>query len=62
MNGTLIDLPGITVFVQTIDLQDSTDQSHLIEIKDQHGTKLKVNVCFGRITEFELDPVKKEKK
>lgn len=50
MNGTVIDIPGISVSVTPIDLQDSTDISYIIEIKDQQDHGVKLEVCYGRIT------------
>ena len=50
MNGTVIDIPGVTVTVNPIELEDSTDMAHLISIND--GKKeISITIIYGRITE-----------
>lgn len=50
MNGTVIDIPGITVSVTPIELQDSTDTAHLLTITD--GNKqIIITISYGRITD-----------
>lgn len=50
MNGTIIDIPGIHVNISTIELEDSTDKQTTIEIKDEKGFKVSIEICFGNIT------------
>lgn len=51
MNGTVIDIPGITVNVLPIDLQDSSDQSHILSIGD--GKRMiTIQVVYGNITQI----------
>ena len=50
MNGTVIDITGITVDVQTIDLEDSTDKAYLLTIKDEFK-QVTLTISYGRITD-----------
>lgn len=50
MNGTIIDISGITVSVTPIDLEDSTDKAHLLRITDGNKT-ITLTISYGRITE-----------
>jgi len=43
MNGTVVDIQGIDVSVTPIELQYSTDISHLLTIKD---TKQTINIII----------------
>ena len=48
MNGTIIEIPGISVSVIPIELEDSTDTAHLITISD--GKKeISIQVAYGKI-------------
>lgn len=58
MNGTIIDIPGITVHITSHELLHSTDMAHTIVFKDSDGKTLKIIASFGRITDFELNPKK----
>lgn len=49
MNGTVIDIPGIFVSVNTISLEHSTDKAHTISIRDSHGNIVTVSVVYGKI-------------
>lgn len=50
MNGTVIDIPGISVKVTPITLLGSTDEAHLVTISD--GTKeIIIDISYGRIEE-----------
>jgi hypothetical protein len=49
MKGTVIDIPGVVVNVSTIHLENSTDVSSVIEIKDEKGNYVRVSVCYGKI-------------
>lgn len=49
MNGTIIDIPGISVSVNPIALQDSTDKAHTVTIKDQQGNSITIDIAFGKI-------------
>ena len=50
MNNTVIDIQGIKVLDSVINLQDSTDKAHVLTIKDEHGSEVKVEITFGKIT------------
>lgn len=50
MNGTIIDIPGISVRINPISLEDSTDKAHVITIKDQNGKEIEIQIVFGKIT------------
>lgn len=50
MNGTLIDISGVTVSTLTINGEDTTDQAHVITIKDEHGSEVTVTITYGKIT------------
>lgn len=52
MNGTIIDIHGISVDVIPIDLEYSTDKSHLIVIKD-NKKELLIHVSYGQITHID---------
>lgn len=49
MNGTIIDIPGISVSVNPISLEDSTDKAHVITIKDEYGKQVQITIAFGKI-------------
>lgn len=49
MNGTVVDIPGITVDVVPIDLMDSTDMAYLITIKDKHGNSKTIRIINDKI-------------
>ena len=50
MNGTVIDISGLSVKVIPIDLEDSTDKAHLLIISD--GNKeITLTISYGRITD-----------
>lgn len=51
MNGTIIDIPGITVHVNPIELEDSTDVAHVLTISDE-GRIITLNISYGKITEI----------
>lgn len=53
MNGTVIDMPGITVNVNPITCEHSTDLAYIVELKDQHDHKVTVSICYGKITSIE---------
>jgi hypothetical protein len=50
MNGTIIDVQGLSVNVSTVSLEHSTDKATTIELKDSEGLTLTVTVAFGKIT------------
>ena len=51
MNGTIIDISGITVNVNTIDLEDSTDKASVLTIRDEAGEQITLNISYVKITE-----------
>jgi hypothetical protein len=53
MNGTVIDIPGIVINVQTIHLEHSTDVSNVIDIRDEKGNYVRLSVCYGKISLIE---------
>lgn len=50
MNGTVVDISGITVSTLTIDCEDTTDKAHIITIKDEYGSEISVTITYGKIT------------
>lgn len=50
MNGTVIDIPGISVSVNPVYLQGSTDCAHIIEIKDKFGNSSTIHISYEKIT------------
>lgn len=57
MNGTIVDIAGISVQVIPIDLQDSTDQAHIITIKDNER-EIKLEIIYGKITQITNEPIR----
>lgn len=53
MNGTIIDIPGISVNVSPISMEHSTDVANVIELKDEKGNYVRVSVCYGKINLIE---------
>lgn len=53
MNGTVIDIPGITVSVTPIELQDSTDAAHLLTITDGNKS-IQITIAYGKICSSEF--------
>lgn len=51
MNGTVIDIQGVTVNVQSIDLEDSTDKANIISFVDNRGKIVELIISYGQITE-----------
>lgn len=51
MNGTLIDIAGITVNVQPIDMEDSTDKAYVVTFKDNRDKQVELIISYGQITE-----------
>jgi hypothetical protein len=58
MNGTVIDIPGISVSVTPHELQHSTDVCYTVDLVDRLGNKVKITVAFGKITEVTKDILK----
>lgn len=58
MNGTVIDIPGVSCLVVPHYMEHSTDVSYTIQFVDQRGNMVKVQVNFGRITEVTSDILK----
>lgn len=51
MNGTVIDIPGISSIVIPIEMEDSTDKAYIISISD--GNKqVELYISYGKITEL----------
>jgi hypothetical protein len=50
LNGTVIDIDGISVQVIPIEMQDSTDNAHLLTITDGFKT-ITITISYGRITD-----------
>lgn len=59
MNGTVIDIAGITVNVLPIDLEDSTDKAYLLTITDGHK-QITLSISYGRITDETVHRCKHE--
>lgn len=52
MNGTVIDIDGISVQVIPISMEYSTDMAYLISIKD-NKKELLISVSYGQITNID---------
>lgn len=50
MNNTVLNIDGIKVLHEIIDMQDSTDTTNTIVIKDDHGNEVRITIQFGKIT------------
>lgn len=50
MNGTIIDIPGISVNVNPISLEDSMDKAYVITISDKFGEEVKMQIVYEKIT------------
>ena len=55
MNGTIIDIPGISVSVNPISLEDSSDKAYVINIKDSYGRIVTLEVIYGKITNISCE-------
>lgn len=51
MNGTVVDIEGITVSVIPIELENSTDKAHLLTIKDNNRV-ITLSISYGQITQI----------
>jgi len=51
MNGTIIDIAGISCNVYPIDLEDSTDKAYLVSFIDNRGKQVELIISYGQITE-----------
>lgn len=51
MNGTIVDIEGISVSVTPIDLENSTDKAYLLQIKDNKKV-VSLHISYGQITEI----------
>lgn len=45
------EIQGITIKVDTIDLQDSTDTAEVLTISDGDKT-ITINICYGKIKQI----------
>ena len=50
MNGTVIDIDGLSLQVIPIELEDSTDKAHLLVITAGHK-EITLTISYGRITD-----------
>lgn len=50
MNGTIIDIPGISVSINPVSLHGSTDSAYIIEIKDKYGNSANIHITYDKIT------------
>lgn len=57
MNGTVIDIPGISVSVVPIELENSTDKSHIVTIKD-NVRGITLHISYGQITQIYNEQLK----
>lgn len=57
MNGTVIDIPGITVDVVPISLENSTDIAHVVTIKDKER-EIKLEILYGKITQITNEQIR----
>lgn len=51
MNGTVIDIPGISVSVVSFPMEDSPDKQYSLTIKDEQGKEVEIVITFGKITQ-----------
>lgn len=54
MNDTVLNIPGIKIIHELVNLEDSTDQANIIVIKDGHNNEVRITTCFGKITSSEF--------
>ena len=59
MSEKVIDIAGITIDVQTIDLEDSTDKACILTIKDEFKQVI-LTISYGRITDETIRSCKHE--
>lgn len=57
MNGTVIELPGVTINQQAFELEYSSDKAYVVTFKDSQDKEVKITVCFGRITDVNVKPI-----
>ena len=57
MNGTIIDILGISTSVTPIEMQDSTDKAHIITISDGIR-KIQIEVIYGKITQLANEEIR----
>lgn len=57
MNGTVIDIPGITVDVIPISLEHSTDQAHIVRIRDKER-EITLEISYGKITQITNETIR----
>lgn len=60
MNGTVIDIPGISTSIHPIAMEDSTDLSHLITVSDGER-KVTISISYGKITQITNEQVRSSK-
>ena len=51
MNGTIVDIEGITINVMTIYGEHTTDKSYVLTIKDNQGKEIILSISYGTITD-----------
>lgn len=57
MNGTVVDIPGILITQLHVDLENSTDKSHVLKIEDGK-IEVVIEFCFGKITSIKENKCK----
>lgn len=51
MNGSVIDIPGININVNVIDMEDSTDKVHILKINDGNKS-VTIEIIYNKITKI----------
>ena len=57
MNGTIIDINGITCTTNPIEMQDSTDKAHIITLSDGER-EVTIEIMFGKITQITNEKIR----
>lgn len=57
MNGTVIDIQGITVDITPIEIEDSSDKAYVIDFKDGQNT-VTITILYGKIKEVRSSKLK----
>lgn len=59
MNGTVVDIHGVSVSVNTISGEHTTDTWDTLTIKDSTGVEVRVEFCYGKITRLSYSNIDK---
>lgn len=60
MNGTVIDVLGISCSVNKIEMQDSTDKATVITLSDGER-EVKIEILYGKINQITNEKIRSNK-